>query len=196
MVKIPATQACIPSIKQMIAEGRNINVTLIFSLERYADVIEAYISGLEEFAAGGATDLSKVNSVASFFISRVDTEVDNRLDAIGSDEAEALKGKAAVAQGQLAYKLFKEKFSGPRWEALPPRVPRCSVRCGRRLRPKTPLTPTCFTSTSLLAPTRSTPCPTPPSRRSSTTAPLRAPSMPMLTTRKTNGRHWPVWAST
>ena len=102
----------------MIAEGRNINVTLIFSLDRYADVIEAYISGLEEFAANGATNLAKVNSVASFFISRVDTEVDKQLDAIGSEEATALKGKAAVAQGKLAYKLFKEKFSGPRWEAL------------------------------------------------------------------------------
>jgi transaldolase len=87
---------------------------LIFSLERYADVIEAYISGLE--AAAG--DLSSVASVASFFISRVDTEVDRRLDRIGSPEALALRGKAAVAQGKLAYQQFLHHFSGPRWEAL------------------------------------------------------------------------------
>lgn len=118
MVKIPATKECLPSIKQMISEGRNINVTLIFSLDRYAEVIEAYISGLEAFAASGATNLGKVNSVASFFISRVDTEIDRRLETIGTEEALALRGKAAVAQGKLAYKLYQEKFSGPRWEAL------------------------------------------------------------------------------
>lgn len=118
MVKIPATEPCLPSIQQMIAEGRNINVTLIFSLERYDAVIEAYIAGLEQYAAGGATDLSNVNSVASFFVSRVDTEVDNRLEAVGSDEAKALRGKAAVAQAKLAYQLYEERFSGPRWDAL------------------------------------------------------------------------------
>lgn len=118
MVKIPATAQCLPSIQQMIAEGRNINVTLIFDLDRYDAVIEAYIAGLEEFAASGATDLSKVNSVASFFISRVDTEVDRRLDKLGTDEATALKGKAAVAQGKLAYELFQKRFSGARWDAL------------------------------------------------------------------------------
>lgn len=118
MVKIPATQPCVPAIEQMIAEGRNINVTLIFSIERYEEVIEAYISGLEQYVADGATHLAKVNSVASFFVSRVDTEVDRRLDAIGTPEAVALKGQAAVAQAKLAYQMFKEKFSGPRWEAL------------------------------------------------------------------------------
>jgi transaldolase len=118
MIKIPATEPCVASIKQMIAEGRNINVTLIFSLDRYAEVMEAYISGLEAYAASGATDLSHVNSVASFFISRVDTEVDKRLDALDSPEATALKGKAAVAQGKLAYKLFQNTFSGARWESL------------------------------------------------------------------------------
>ena len=92
MVKIPATEQCVASIHQMIAEGRNINVTLIFSLERYDAVIEAYISGLEALAAGGAENLAKVNSVASFFISRVDTEVDRRLDEIGSAEGKALRG--------------------------------------------------------------------------------------------------------
>ncbi|MCU4184643.1 transaldolase [Acidiferrimicrobium sp. IK] len=117
MVKIPATAEGVPAIKAMIAEGRNINVTLIFSLPRYGDVMEAYIAGLEEFDAAGG-DLSKVHSVASFFVSRVDTEVDRRLEAIGTDEAVALRGKAAVAQARRAYALFKEHFSGPRWEAL------------------------------------------------------------------------------
>ena len=114
MVKIPATAAGVPAIRQMISEGRNINVTLIFSLERYGDVMEAYLSGLETFNG----DLSHVNSVASFFISRVDTETDHRLEAIGSNEALALRGKAAVAQGKLAYELFRKAFSGPRWDRL------------------------------------------------------------------------------
>jgi transaldolase len=118
MVKIPATAAGIAPIRQMISEGRNINVTLIFSLDRYADVMEAYIEGLTAYAAQPDSDLSKVASVASFFISRVDTEVDRRLEAIGTSEALALRGKAAVAQGKLAYKLFQETFSGERWEAL------------------------------------------------------------------------------
>jgi transaldolase len=114
MVKIPATAEGIGSIRQMISEGRNINITLIFSLARHAEVIEAYLSGLEAYDG----DLSPVASVASFFISRVDTEVDRRLEVIGTPDALALRGKAAVAQGKLAYKLFTEKFSGPRWEAL------------------------------------------------------------------------------
>lgn len=114
-VKIPATEEGVPAIQKMISEGRNINVTLIFSLERYDEVMEAYLSGLEALAAGGG-DLSRVHSVASFFVSRVDTEVDRRLDSLGgSDE---LKGKAAVAQAKLAYELFEGRFSGPRWEAL------------------------------------------------------------------------------
>jgi transaldolase len=118
MVKIPGTEAGIAPIKQMISEGRNINVTLIFSLDRYTNVMEAYISGLEAYAADPAADLSKVASVASFFISRVDTEIDRRLEAIGSPEALELRGKGAVAQGKLAYQLFQQTFSGPRWEAL------------------------------------------------------------------------------
>ncbi len=113
-VKIPATEPGIPAIEQMIAEGRNINVTLIFSLERYDAVIEAYLSGLETFEG----DLSQVTSVASFFVSRVDTEVDRRLEAIGTEEALALRGKAAVAQAKMAYQLFLERFSGARWKAL------------------------------------------------------------------------------
>ncbi|MDQ1396246.1 MAG: transaldolase [Acidimicrobiaceae bacterium] len=117
MVKIPATKEGVPAIQAMIAEGRNINITLIFSLTRYADVIEAYIAGLEQLDKASG-DLANVHSVASFFVSRVDTEVDRRLDAIGTDEAKAARGKAAVAQAKLAYQLFQEKFSGPRWEAL------------------------------------------------------------------------------
>lgn len=116
-VKIPGTAAGLPAIRQMIAEGRSINVTLLFSVERYGDVVEAYLSGLEAYAATGG-DLSVVSSVASFFVSRVDTEVDRRLEAVGSDEALALRGKAAVANAQLAYELFLERFQGPRWEAL------------------------------------------------------------------------------
>ncbi len=108
MVKIPGTEEGLAPIQQMIAEGRSINVTLIFSLPRYSKVIEAYIAGLEQLAEDPDADLSRVASVASFFISRVDVEVDERLEANGSDEALALRGKAAVAQGKLAYKLFAE----------------------------------------------------------------------------------------
>jgi len=122
LVKIPATQEGVPAIRQMISEGRSINVTLIFSLDRYDEVIEAYLSGLEAYAAAGADDLADVASVASFFISRVDTEVDRRLEALveAGDESTFLdlRGKAAVAQARQAYRLFTQRFSGPRWEAL------------------------------------------------------------------------------
>jgi len=118
MVKIPATLEGIPAIQAMIAEGRNINVTLIFSIERHEAVMEAYLAGLEQLARDPKADLSRVASVASFFISRVDTEVDRRLEEIGSDEALALRGKAALAQGRIAYRRFVETFSGARWEAL------------------------------------------------------------------------------
>ena len=114
LVKIPATAEGVPAIQQMIGEGRSINITLIFSLDRYEEVIEAYLSGLE--ACSG--DLSRVHSVASFFVSRVDTEIDRRLEALGTDEVLGMRGKAAVAQAKLAYRLFQERFSGPRWEAL------------------------------------------------------------------------------
>jgi transaldolase len=116
-VKIPATAAGVPAIRQMFAEGRNINITLIFSLDRYLEVMEAYLSGLESFASTGG-DPGGVHSVASFFVSRVDTEVDRRLDAIGTDEATRLRGRAAVAQAQTAYQSFLATFAGPRWEAL------------------------------------------------------------------------------
>jgi transaldolase len=116
MVKIPATTEGVPAIETMISDGRNINVTLIFSIDRYDAVIEAYLSGLEKLEAGGG-DVSVVHSVASFFVSRVDTEVDRRLADIGPSAA-GLEGKAAVAQARRAYALFEERFSGSRWEAL------------------------------------------------------------------------------
>jgi len=113
-VKIPATAEGVPAVRQMISEGRNINVTLIFGLGRYDEIIEAYLSGLEAYPG----DLSKLHSVASFFVSRVDTEVDRRLEAIGTREALALRGTVALAQAKLAYELFRQRFSGPRWQAL------------------------------------------------------------------------------
>lgn len=113
-VKIPGTAEGLAPIRTMIAEHRSINVTLIFSLGRYAEVMETYLRGLEE-AQG---DLSDISSVASFFVSRLDTEVDRRLDAIGTQSASELKGKAAVASAKLAYELFRRTFCGPRWEAL------------------------------------------------------------------------------
>jgi transaldolase len=113
-VKVPATAEGVVAIRQLIGEGRSINVTLIFGLDRYEEVIEAYIAGLEAYDG----DLSQVASVASFFVSRVDTEVDRQLDAIGSVEALGLRGKTAVAQAQAAYRIFQQRFSGPRWQAL------------------------------------------------------------------------------
>jgi transaldolase len=113
-VKIPATKAGIPAIEEMIARGRNINVTLIFGLDRYAEVAEAYIRGLERLVGAGG-DPSTVASVASFFVSRVDTEADRRLDEAGHPE---LKGKLAVANAKLAYQRYGEIFRGARWEAL------------------------------------------------------------------------------
>jgi transaldolase len=116
-VKIPATAEGIPAIRAMISEGHSINITLIFSLGRYAEVIDAYIGGLEAFAEARG-DLATVHSVASFFVSRVDTEVDHRLDDIATEEAQGLQGKAAVTQAKLAYRLFQERFSGDRWNRL------------------------------------------------------------------------------
>ena len=117
MIKIPATQAGLPAIREMIAEGRNVNVTLIFSLSRYQDVMDAYIEGLEQRMASGSP-VSNIASVASFFISRVDNEIDKRLDALGTPAALALRGTAAVNQARLAYAAFQKTFSGPRWDAL------------------------------------------------------------------------------
>ncbi len=113
-VKIPATEPGLGAIEECIARGRSINVTLIFSLDRYAAVAEAYIRGLERLVESGG-DPSPVASVASFFVSRVDTEADRRLDEAGRPE---LKSKLAIANAKLAYERYQELFSGPRWEAL------------------------------------------------------------------------------
>jgi len=117
LIKIPATVEGLPAITQCISEGISVNVTLIFGLERYGRVIDAYLEGLEQAAAAGH-DLSKIRSVASFFVSRVDTEVDQRLDKLGTPEAEALRGKAAVANARLAYELFEQRVATDRWQAL------------------------------------------------------------------------------
>jgi transaldolase len=114
-VKIPATKSGLPAIEEMIARGRPINVTLIFSLQRYAEVAEAYLRGLERLVESGG-DPGPVASVASFFVSRVDTEADKRLDEAGAPDE--LRGKLAVANAKLAYQRYKELFSGARWEAL------------------------------------------------------------------------------
>jgi len=115
-IKIPATREGLRAITTCLSEGISVNVTLIFSLQRYDEVIDAFMSGLE--AAGGDADLSALASVASFFVSRVDTEVDRRLDALGTPEAKGLRGKAAIANARLAYEMFEKRFDTPRWQAL------------------------------------------------------------------------------
>jgi len=115
-VKIPATKAGLPAISQCLAEGININVTLIFSLDRYAEVIDAFMTGMERARVAGR-NLHNITSVASFFVSRVDSEVDKRLDKLG-DKGKDLRGKAAVANTRLAYELFEQHFSTDRWRAL------------------------------------------------------------------------------
>ncbi|GAA5067753.1 transaldolase [Thermocatellispora tengchongensis] len=116
-IKIPATVEGLPAITAALSEGISVNVTLIFSLERYRAVMDAWLAGLEGAKAKGL-DLSAVESVASFFVSRVDTEIDKRLDAIGTDAAKALKGKAAVANARLAYAAFEDVVNSARWQAL------------------------------------------------------------------------------
>ena len=118
MIKIPATSECIPAIETMISEGRNVNVTLIFSLERYQDVMNAYIRGLEELSRSRPEEISKVCSVASFFISRVDTEIDQLLSNSEDSRAESLLGTAAINQAKLAYEMFQQTFSGASWNKL------------------------------------------------------------------------------
>ncbi|MEV6837420.1 transaldolase [Streptomyces sp. NPDC051133] len=117
LIKIPATEAGLPAITEVIGLGISVNVTLIFSLERYRKVMDAYLSGLEKAKERGL-DLSLIRSVASFFVSRVDTEIDRRIDELGTDEAKALRGKAGVANARLAYQAYEEVFSSDRWNAL------------------------------------------------------------------------------
>ncbi|MGV9563663.1 transaldolase [Streptomyces sp. NPDC003480] len=117
MIKIPATEAGLPAITEVVGQGISVNVTLIFSLERYRQVMDAYLAGLEKARAAGL-DLSAIHSVASFFVSRVDSEIDKRLTKLGTDEALALKGRAALANARLAYEAYEEVFAGERWLAL------------------------------------------------------------------------------
>ncbi|WP_328676424.1 transaldolase [Streptomyces sp. NBC_00343] len=117
MIKIPATKAGLPAITEVIGEGISVNVTLIFSLERYREVMDAYLAGLEKARAAGI-DLATIHSVASFFVSRVDSEIDKRLTALATDEALALKGKAALANARLAYEAYEDVFSSARWTVL------------------------------------------------------------------------------
>jgi transaldolase len=124
-IKIPATKEGLPAITQCLSEGISVNVTLIFALERYGEVIDAFMAGLE---AAPDSALRTLGSVASFFVSRVDTEVDGRLDKLGTPEAHALRGTAALANARLAYELYEEKFATPRWDAL-------ATRGARRQRP-------------------------------------------------------------
>ncbi|WP_329361905.1 transaldolase [Streptomyces sp. NBC_01483] len=119
MIKIPATKAGLPAITEVIGLGISVNVTLIFSLERYREVMDAYLAGLEKAKAAGI-DLATVHSVASFFVSRVDSEIDKRLTKVGTDEALALKGRAALANARLAYEAYEEVFASDRWTALAP----------------------------------------------------------------------------
>ncbi len=124
-IKIPATVEGLPAITQCLSEGISVNVTLIFSLQRYGEVIDAFMAGLEN---ASDQDIGKLESVASFFVSRVDTEVDDRLDKLGTPEAEALRGKAALANARLAYELYEQKFATSRWSAI-------SARGARTQRP-------------------------------------------------------------
>ncbi|EFG06212.1 Transaldolase 2 [Streptomyces clavuligerus] len=117
LIKIPATRAGLPAITEVIGLGISVNVTLIFSLERYREVMDAYLAGLEKARARGL-DLSAIHSVASFFVSRVDAEIDKRLDALGTDEAKAARGKAALANARLAYEAYEEVFGSERWAEL------------------------------------------------------------------------------
>ncbi|MET7886442.1 transaldolase [Streptomyces avermitilis] len=117
LIKIPATEAGIPAITEVIGLGISVNVTLIFSLERYRMVMDAYLAGVEKAKERGL-DLSKIHSVASFFVSRVDTEIDKRIDALGTPEAKAARGKAGLANARLAYEAYEAVFSTDRWLAL------------------------------------------------------------------------------
>jgi transaldolase len=116
-IKIPATAAGIPAIAQVLGEGISVNVTLIFGLERYGAVMDAFLQGIEHAIASGL-DVSNLGSVASFFVSRVDTEIDARLDKIGTEEAKAVRGQAAIANARLAYESYEKVFTTPRWRAL------------------------------------------------------------------------------
>lgn len=157
LVKIPATPEGVPAIEESIAAGRSVNVTLIFSLERYEAVIEAYLSGLERLVAGGG-DPSRIASVASFFVSRVDTEVDRRLEALAAGggpkaaRASELRGKAALAQAKLAYALFQERFGSKRFQALSQRGARLQRPLWASTSTKNPAYPDLYYVDGLIGP--------------------------------------------
>ncbi len=150
-IKIPATRAGLPAITQCLSEGISINVTLIFSIARYGEVIDAFLAGLEQAAANGH-DLSTITSVASFFVSRVDTEVDKRLDKIGTAEAKALRGKAGIANARLAYQRFEERFATQRWQALERQGARLQRPLWASTSTKDPAYPDTMYVTELVAP--------------------------------------------
>ncbi len=172
-IKIPATAAGVPAIAATLALGISVNVTLIFSLERYDEVMEAYLTGLEQAKANGL-DLSKMGSVASFFVSRVDTEIDKRLDKIGTPEAQAMHGKAAIANAQLAYQAYEKVFAAAGGPPSPMPARSRSVRSGPRPRRRTRPTATRCTSSSWSRRVSSTRC----RRRRSTPSPTTARSRP------------------
>ena len=118
MIKIPATKECIPAIEEVVSRGINVNVTLIFGLERYQEVMDAYVRGVARMKSTQPTLVQEVSSVASFFISRVDSEIDRQLDALSSAEALRLRGKAAIAQAKIAYAMFGKSFGSSQWQAL------------------------------------------------------------------------------
>lgn len=145
MVKVPATPAGLPAIRQLTAEGISVNITLLFSQSVYEEVANAFIDGLTEFGAKGG-DVSKVASVASFFISRIDSLVDKKLDEVGGYED--LKGKVAIANAKLAYQRYKRIFAGPKWAALEAKGRRRSACSGPPRAPRTRPIPMCSTSRS------------------------------------------------
>jgi transaldolase len=150
-IKIPATVEGLPAITAALAEGISVNVTLIFSLERYEAVIDSFMTGLEQASANGH-DLSGIASVASFFVSRVDTEVDKRLDKLGTPEAATLRGKAAIANARLAYELYERKIAEPRWQALAARGAHVQRPLWASTSTKDPAYPDTMYVTELVAP--------------------------------------------
>ncbi len=148
-IKIPATVEGLPAITQCLAEGISVNVTLIFSLQRYDQVIDAFMAGLEKASDGNVRQLA---SVASFFVSRVDTEVDGRLDKLGTPEAQELRGKAAIANARLAYELFEQRLATPRWAALAARGAKLQRPLWASTSTKDPAYPDTMYVTELAAP--------------------------------------------
>mgnify|MGYP000511762473 CR=1 FL=1 len=184
MIKIPATKPGLSAITQVIGAGISVNVTLIFSLARYHEVIEAYIQGIELAKANGH-DLSKIHSVASFFVSRVDLEIDARLAAVGTGDALSLKSKAALANARLAYQVYEQDFDNARWSAL-------AAAGANKQRPlmastgvKDPNLSDTLYVTELLLPSWSTPCLRRPWRRFSTTVSFHKTASAQSTKRRT-----------